>query len=534
MLRLSDIEFAYPRSERVLCGASLEVAPGEHVVLLGSNGCGKSTLARLANGSIEPAAGVVEMDGEVSREGARRAFFEEVGYVQQDPRAQLVTSSVRDEVAFGPRNLRLEAAEVERRVGRALEACDLERLADRSVMELSGGQQQRLAFAGVLAMEPRYLVLDEVSAQLDSAARERVADLVRRVCAAGRGVLEITHLVEDVLRADRVLVMDAGRIAWEGSPDALLRDEEALSLSGLRGAGLDALAALARAGMDVAGADAAAMGRFADERGLGARLQALLGGEGREHGDEASEGLVVEDASFAYGHGASRHVALSHMRLAAPCGAVTLVVGASGSGKTTASLVAAGLLEAEGSPATLAGRVVRAGDVGLSLQRPDDQLFASSVLADVSFGPANRGLAAEEADRVARDALAELGVDEALFAKNPLALSGGQRRRVALAGICAMRAAAYVFDEPTAGLDGAGRELMRSVALRLARQGDAVVVVTHDADEWLHLSSRIAFVADGAVVREVDLEGARPTCADFEAVGLVAPLALRLGEVLHG
>ena len=287
MLRLSDIEFAYPRSERVLCGASLEVAPGEHVVLLGSNGCGKSTLARLANGSIEPAAGLVEVDGEVSREGARRTFFEEVGYVQQDPRAQLVTSSVRDEVAFGPRNLRLEAAEVERRVGRALEACDLERLADRSVMELSGGQQQRLAFAGVLAMEPRYLVLDEVSAQLDSAARELVADLVRRVCAAGRGVLEITHLVEDVLRADRVLVMHAGRIAWEGSPDVLLRDEEALSLSGLRGAGLDALAALARAGMDVAGADAAAMGRFADERGLGARLQALLGGEGREHGDEA-------------------------------------------------------------------------------------------------------------------------------------------------------------------------------------------------------------------------------------------------------
>ncbi len=185
MLRLSDIEFAYPRGGRVLAGASLEVAPGEHVVLLGSNGCGKSTLARLANGSIEPAAGLVEVDGEVSREGARRTFFEEVGYVQQDPRAQLVTSSVRDEVAFGPRNLRLEAAEVERRVGRALEACDLERLADRSVMELSGGQQQRLAFAGVLAMEPRYLVLDEVSAQLDSAARERVADLVRRVRRRG-------------------------------------------------------------------------------------------------------------------------------------------------------------------------------------------------------------------------------------------------------------------------------------------------------------------------------------------------------------
>ena len=105
---------------------------------------------------------------------------------------------------------------------------------------------------------------------------------------------------------------------------------------------------------------------------------------------------------------------------------------------------------------------------------------------------------------------------------------------MALAGICALQAAAYVFDEPTAGLDGAGRELMRTVALRLARQGDAVVVVTHDADEWLHLASRIAFVADGAVVREVDLGGARPTCADFEAVGLVAPLALRLGEVLHG
>lgn len=537
MLRLRDIEFAYPRAGRVLSGASLEVAPGEHVVLLGRNGCGKSTLSRLANGSIVPAAGVVEVDGKVSAEGARRAFFEEVGYVQQDPRAQLVTSSVRDEVAFGPCNLRLDADEVERRVARALEACGLTYLADRSAMELSGGQQQRLAFAGVLAMEPRYLVLDEVSSQLDSAARLRVAALVGRVCAAGRGVLEITHLVEDVLRADRVLVMDAGRIAWEGTPTALLRDEGALALSGLRGAGLAALVELARAGLDVAGADVDDMARLAAEKSLGPRLRALLGGKtlaGPVGTPDANAGLVLRDASFSYGSGDARHVALDHMSLEARPGAVTLVVGASGSGKTTTSLAAAGLIDAEGSTATLAGRSVRPGDVGLSLQRPDDQLFANTVLADVAFGPLNRGLDEAEADRVAREALRELGVGEDLFEKSPVALSGGQRRRVALAGICAMQAGAYVFDEPTAGLDGAGRELMRMMAQRLARQGHAVVVVTHNADEWLALAARLVFMSAGTVVRDVDLAKARPRCADFEAVGLVAPLALRLGEVLRG
>lgn len=578
MLRLSHIDFAYRGGAmasrrgdvRVLGDASVEVAPGEHVVLLGRNGSGKSTLARLANGSLVPSAGTVEVDGELSAPGSRRAFFSEVGYVQQDPRAQLVTSVVWDEVAFGPRNLGHAEGEVERRVERALELSGLGDKARRGVHELSGGQQQRLALAGVLAMEPRYLVLDEVSAHLDSVARGKVAAIVDECREMGQGILEITHLPEDVLRADRALVMSGGRVAWEGTPVELLCDADALALSGLRGTSLDALALLARFGYRFDSIDASSMADFAREKGIAAEVGALLArrlgmaprvadaerdvekdtvagverdaekdataGTGRGGSDAARGGggdaLVLESVTVTYGRGRDGVVALDGVSLRAPAGEVTLVAGRSGAGKTTAALVASGVLSPDGAPGRLGDAPISPSDVGLVLQRPSDQLFCDTVLADVSYGPKNRGLAERDAEAVARRALLELGVDETLHDRSPFDLSGGQRRRVALAGIVALGPRAYVFDEPAAGLDGDGRELLQSVVRRLAREGAAVIVVTHNPDEWLGLAARLVFVRRGRVSEVLDLGRERPTREHFESAGLAAPLALRLLEAL--
>lgn len=560
MLRLSHIDFSYQSGAmasrrcdaRVLSDASVEVAPGEHVVLLGKNGSGKSTLARLANGSLVPLAGTVEVDGKRSAEGARRTFFAEVGYVQQDPRAQLVTSVVWDEVAFGPRNLRLAEAEVASRVERALALCALGSKARRGVHELSGGQQQRLALAGVLAMEPRYLVLDEVSAHLDTVARGRIASIVDECCEMGRGVLEITHLAEDALRADRVLVMSNGCVAWEGAPAELLVDADALALSGLRGTSLDALVLLARFGYSFDSLDVARMAGFTRERGIADEVGALLAhgldvasregcvdagaSRGDVRCDEGSEdgggSLVLESVTVTYGRGRGGVVALDGVSLRAPAGEVTLVAGPSGAGKTTAALVAAGVMSPDGAPGRLGDSPIRPSDVGLVLQRPSDQLFCDTVLADVSYGPMNRGLAAPDAEEVARKALLELGVDESVYDRSPFDLSGGQRRRVALAGIVALSPRAYVFDEPAAGLDGDGRERLRSAIRRLARGGAAVVVVTHNPDEWLGLATRLVFVRNGRLGKVVDLARERPTREHFDSAGLVPPLALQLLEAL--
>ena len=240
MIELRDVGFSYGTAD-VLRGVSLVVRPGERVVLLGRNGSGKSTLSRLVNGSLAACSGEVTVDGIASTPETRRAIASAVGYVRQDPRNQIVSPLVLDEVEFGPRNLGLPREEVRRRAERALEACGIDRLCARMTDELSGGQQQLLSLAGVLAMGPRYLVLDEVGSHLDEASRAVIADLVRRLVRGGTGVLEVAHGPEALFGASRVVVLEGGRIAWEGRPDDFMRSEGALKASGLAD---DPLAAL--------------------------------------------------------------------------------------------------------------------------------------------------------------------------------------------------------------------------------------------------------------------------------------------------
>ena len=207
MIEVCDACFSFDGTRNVVDHVSLDVAPGERVALLGLNGSGKSTLARLLNGSLRPSSGSVRVDGET--EGLARL----VGYVRQDPRNQIVSAVVSDEVAFGPRNLGLPRAEVLARVDEALSACGIEALRDRMTSELSGGQQQLVALAGVLAMRPRYLVLDEATSMLDQPTRVRVAAIVGEATARGVGVLEISH--GPMAAPDRTLCMTDGRV-FEG------------------------------------------------------------------------------------------------------------------------------------------------------------------------------------------------------------------------------------------------------------------------------------------------------------------------------
>ena len=202
MIEVRDACFSYDGEKNVVDHVSLTLGPGERVTLLGSNGSGKSTLTRLLNGSLTPTDGIVSVDGETG--GLARL----VGYVRQDPRNQIVSPVVSDEVAFGPRNLGLTRAEVLERVDEALEACGISELRNRMTTELSGGQQQLIALAGVLAMHPRYLVLDEATSMLDQPMRRRVARIVDGLTDVG--VLEISH--RPVLDG-REVFLESGRIA---------------------------------------------------------------------------------------------------------------------------------------------------------------------------------------------------------------------------------------------------------------------------------------------------------------------------------
>lgn len=518
MIELEDVSFSYGGEKDVLSGVTLTLSPGERVLVLGANGSGKSTLARLLNGSLRPDAGCVAVDGSTEELRLR------VGYVRQDPRNQIVSAVVADEVAFGPRNLGLSREEMHQRVDEALAACGISDLRDRMTAELSGGQQQLVALAGVLAMRPRYLVLDEVRSMLDQATRSRVGRIMQHLVEESMGVIEITHDVEALLGAGRVLVLAGGRLAWDGTPQELLQSDETCELAGITLTTTNTLAGVLRR--------AAAAGVDLREEPYVERLAPYVQGvlqRAEMHETlrvqtptDKRATLTAQGVSFSYGEAR----ALANISLEAR--GLTLILGPSGGGKSTLARVLTGVLDPDEGEVLLDGVPVRAGMVGLAFQRPEDQLFCETVRGELAYGPRVQGGSEEEvSEKVARAAWL-LGIDEELMERSPFELSGGQMRRVALAGVVAPEPRAYVFDEPTAGLDHEGRRELHDLIHTLVAEDACVVVVTHDVEEWLDEADQALLLREGVIVARPDPQELASNPELFSAAGLEAPLIVRL------
>jgi biotin transport system ATP-binding protein/energy-coupling factor transport system ATP-binding protein len=219
MIAIERLVYGYEGSGRILDGIDLAIREGEYVALIGRNGCGKTTLAKHLNGLIMPAGGRVSIDGMDTRDKERIAEIRRrVGMIFQNPDNQIVGTTVEEDAAFGPCNLRLPPGDVRRRVDDALAGVGLTAHAGRHPHTLSGGEKQLLALAGVLAMTPKYIILDEPTSSLDPSSRDRVLSLVRSLNRKGIAIIHVTHNVEEATWADRVVVMDHGRISAEGTP----------------------------------------------------------------------------------------------------------------------------------------------------------------------------------------------------------------------------------------------------------------------------------------------------------------------------
>lgn len=527
MIEVRDASLSYGSDVHALTSVSLTLCAGERVVVFGLNGSGKSSLARLVNGSLLADAGEVVVDGIVSSRQSTREIARRVGLVRQDPRNQIVSSLVFDEVAFGPCNLGLPADEVRSRVARSLATCGVSALSERMTNELSGGQQQLVAVAGVLAMEPEYLVLDEADSQLDVATRGMLKGVIRELVAKGIGVLEVAHDCTAAFGANRVLVLAAGRLSWAGTPQEFFADMGALEAAGF---GEDTVAlAIARAvrggyelGEELEPNPERLATFLSDQQLLVAECAEL------EPATEATRHeLIASEVTVSY----ARKVALRELTLAVSSG-LTLVVGKPGSGKSTLARVLTGVLEPDQGDVCLDERPVHAGQVGLAFQRPEDQLFCDTVFDDIAYGPRAQGLDGQDIEEAVYAAADLLGVGDELLDRSPFELSGGQMRRVALAGVIAARPCAYVFDEPTAGLDGPSRQLLHKLVGRLVADGAPVVIVTHDAGEWLWEAHEVVFLQDGAIALKKSAQYVRNNPQVFDEAGLEAPLEVRVVSAL--
>lgn len=507
MLEVKNVTVGYGDVE-VLSGASLSVAPGELVALVGDNGSGKSTLGRVMCAAQLVDGGSVVVDGhdpsvsELERLRVRAL----VGRVCQDPVDQIVSSLVFDEVAFGPRNLGLDDAEVKRRVLAALDLVGMPSFADRVTTELSGGQQQRIALAGILAMHPSYLVLDEPTAQLDPSARAGFCDLFSRLAHESHmGIALITHDPAEIARADRVI--DVARMSVR-SGDASAGGDRAndARVGDVRGGGAcegDAFKGAQSTGdasldsvrsFDACASDACALSEDNASEG-GSLMAATCARGGRADIVHARPVLELDGIFFSYG---DRPV-LTDVSLRVHAGEVVLLAGASGAGKSTLASIAAGLVAPCSGEVRLCGAPPVPGDVGLAFQQPEAQFFLDTVYDEIAYAPRNLSCDEAEVDRRVHAAVRTVGLDEDLLSSSPFELSGGQARRVALASVLSLDAPAYIFDEPSAALDAKGRAFARRMVEGLSREGRAVLVITHDVDEWAPVSSRVVELADGSL-----------------------------------
>lgn len=523
-------------AREVLRGVDVTVAPGEIVSIIGENGCGKSSLASLLCAGRLCSAGRVTVDDidPAASEAARLEVRRLVGLVRQNPQDQIVSSTVADEVAFGPRNLGLKPSDVKARVAHALEAVGLSGFEARDTNALSGGEQQRLALAGVLAMEPAYLVLDEATSMLDSTSRDALRQLLIKLAQEKHiGVIQITHEAIELLQSDRIIALEAGRIVWEGTPRELLFTESSLSGNPMQGSALcEGLKAAIRLGYP---ADAAlapqnvlSWSERAYTRGglLEHELQTLIDAFSvRTNAPLADEarlpGIEAQGVSYSYRDGAQ---VLKALDFVAPASSVTLLAGCSGCGKSTLLTLLAGLSTPDAGRIAVIGQPPAPGACGMAFQRPENQLFLNSVYDEVALGPRCAGCDEQETERRVRTASELIGLDESLYQRFPFELSGGQARRVALASILALEAQAYLFDEPTAGLDSRGRKDMHRLVRTLAARGLPVVVVSHDLEEWLSVVDAVALMANGSVVWSGNAREAVLPIEVFERAGMTAPL----------
>ncbi|MBI5932583.1 MAG: ABC transporter ATP-binding protein [Chloroflexi bacterium] len=487
-LIVENLSFRYrDRQGAAIHNISFAANAGEILLIAGASGCGKTTLIRAINGLIPRSykgelTGRVLIQGENTVEMKLSTISQKVGTVLQDPERQILGTKVLNEVAFGLENLGLPRQEIFQRVDEALAHLKIQHLRGRDTFLLSGGEKQKVALAGVLAMHPSILLLDEPLASLDPASAAETLDAVRALADEGMTVLMVEHRVEDVLRIrpERVLYMSEGQIRYLGDVKGLSQ------VVNYREVKLPAEDILERAKHDPAPA----------------QIKVLPGAAASPSNYEA----LVKFENVAFGYEADKEV-LHGINLEIRRGDVIAVLGPNGSGKTTFVKHAIGLLKPKSGRVLVNGKDTKessvaeiANTLGYVFQSPSHMLFAPTVREELAFGPTNLKHPKDEIEKEVKEALRIVNLSDK-EQDPPLALSFGQQKRVSIAAILAMRSRILVMDEPTAGQDYQNYMNFMDSILQLPGF-EAILFITHDVDLAVIYANRVLLVADGQLMAD--------------------------------
>lgn len=501
-----------------LDGINLTLKEGEFVAIIGPNGSGKTTLARLLDSLLVPTSGkVLVEDLDTSDKNLQKLVRLKVGMVFQNPDNQIISTTVEREIAFGLENLALPYEEIKQRVEWALSVFNLQGYRDYPPYGLSGGEKQKLSLASVLVMRPSYLVLDEPTSLLDARGKEEVNSLIQKL-SKELTVIHITQFPDEAASADRVLVMHQAKIALDGPPAQIFSQVRELRQMGL-GVPItcEIRERLKKAGLKVK-RGVLKLDQLIDEiTNLKTKpeKQVELDFSGHNLSSEVSpsaEPLIrVENLSFIYNPGLpTEKRALDQVDLQIRKGDFIGLVGPTGSGKSTLVQHFNALLKPTSGRVLIGKKDLTARNtdlkeirqkIGLVFQFPELQLFEDTVFDDIAFGPRNLGLSEEETKIRVKESMAKFGLDFERFAsRSPFSLSGGEQRKVALAGILALNPQVLILDEPTAGLDQRGIDQIKGLLSELNAEGTTIILISHNLDLVAQLARKIILLDRGRVI----------------------------------
>ncbi|MED9930932.1 MAG: energy-coupling factor transporter ATPase [Lachnospiraceae bacterium] len=571
MIRAEQVRFQYKKrdvdgnviaTEEILKGVDITIKKGEFIALLGRNGSGKTTFSKQLNAILRPSEGTVTVD-EMGTKDADKLYEirQRVGMVFQNPDNQMVAANVEEEVAFGPENLGMESDTIVARVKQALEQVRMWKRRKTAPNHLSGGQKQRIAIAGILAMHPDYIVLDEPTAMLDPKGRKEVMEALQRLNQEQEmTVILITHDMEEAALASRVILLADGQMRFDGRPekffgaDALLAEmgmeaplsyrvrklidsdvfEKKIGDARVEEATIDKREKVAE--YDKTGREWEASSELVDKK---------KNKKAEAETDEKNQDLLsLQHVSYIYSPGtAYEKVALDDVNLSLGKGEIVGLAGHTGSGKSTMIQLLNGLLKPTSGTVTFEGKDIHAkgysgnylrSKVGMVFQYPEHQMICDTVWEDVAFGPSKQGLTGEACETRVEEALRFVDLPEKYYQASPLQLSGGQKRRVAIAGVLAMQPEYIILDEPAAGLDAEGkREIFDRIRQMSREPGIGVLLVSHSMEDLAEYADRIIVLDDGKKIlddRPAQVFAKRETLADC---GLDVPETVKLADKLR-
>lgn len=524
---------------------SLSIKKGDFVGVLGHNGSGKSTLAKQLAALLKPSGGVIYVGGmDTSKEEQILDIRKTAGMVFQNPDNQLIGNIVEEDVAFGPENMGIPSKEIEERITKALASTGMTAYREASPGALSGGQKQKIAISGVLAMEPECIIFDEPTAMIDPESRKELLEAIYELNKLKNiTVIYITHFLQEVSQADYLYVMSHGKITLEGSPETLFKMPEKLVENNLELPFEIALIdTLRKKGVQVPGEiytkqqlleflERDFRKNISDIKEMSKKIY-----EPKE--EESIKGITLKNISYQYkkqGSGTEKY-AIKDISLSIEPGEFVAIVGRTGSGKSTLIQHLNGLLQPESGQYFFNGENIwekkydlkkLRQKVALCFQYPEYQLFEENVLKDITFGPRNLGFDKKECEEKARHAMQIVGLSKEFEKVSPFSLSGGQKRRVALAGILAMEPEYLILDEPVAGMDAPGKKILFDLLHHLNKErGITIVLVSHNMDDVANHADRVLVMEDGQLKIDGKTEKVFARKDELTEMGLGVPQAV--------